>query len=264
MSKYFSETVENARAHYAKMSDEAVAEKFSGNGFIAFISVEDRTYYVNTRIDGLAQLVMMEIAPGIHCTPESRSLVGDYVLKINESFKSCAIHIEGNGTLYIKAEQRFDDGPVSTYSFHVMEMECIKILDAFEKVLDKLAGLRLITPEEADVEKVYDEHMKKIFNALRDKLLNDDHDEDDDLNEKIKKELEEELEKELEEEIAAEFDKIFGKAENESDEDESKEKKPRRNRFLPRRKRHGGDESALPEKNDFESIVSADSEEDEN
>ncbi len=251
MSDYFYETVENARVHYSKMLPGCVGEKFDGSGFIAFIRTENRTYYVNTRIDSDADLVMMEIAPGIYCSPASRAMVGEYIAKINESFKSCTLHIEDNGTLYIKAEQRFDDAPISTASFRLLEVECIKILDVFETVLDKIANLRLITPEEADVEKVYDAHMKKIFNLIREKIEECDYDDT-------------EIDSETEERLLAEIEELFDDVDNEACDAAPKEKKPRKNRILPKRKRSGAKDETLPEKVDFDSIVSIESEEDAN
>ena len=68
-----------------------------------------------------------------------------------------------------------------------MEGECIKILDAFEVVLDKLAHSKLIEPDEADVEKVIKKHIEKIkmklAEDLSDKFSFDDDEDDDDEDE---------------------------------------------------------------------------------
>ena len=69
--------------------------------------------------------------------------------------------------------------------FKIMEGEEIKILDTFEVVLDKLAHMKLISPEEADVEKMIEAHIKRMRKSLIDDFAahaarkKDDDDDDD-------------------------------------------------------------------------------------
>ncbi len=183
MAKYFNETVRNGERYYERANHNYTAKMIDGEGFTTRIDSSDKTYFVITRIDEGAELVIMEISPSIHCPKEARSQVGEYIDKINSRYKCCNLRIAPNGNLHIHAEQRFDDAPLSVEMFKIMEGECIKILDTFEIVLDKLAHMKLLEPNEADVEKVIEKHIEKIkiklAKDLSDKLALDDDDEDD-------------------------------------------------------------------------------------
>ncbi|MGN1168589.1 MAG: hypothetical protein ACI4RB_00595 [Acutalibacteraceae bacterium] len=182
MSKHYYETMVNGENFYKNAKHNYTAKMMDGGGFTARIDTSDRTYYVITRVDDDAELVIMEIAPCIFCSEGARSQVGEYIDKINAKYKSCNLRIAHNGNLHIHAEQRFDDGPLSVEMFRTLESECIKILDTFEIVLDKLAHLKLIEPDEADVEKMIDNHRAKFLKRMVDsvpEILSDDDDDDD-------------------------------------------------------------------------------------
>ena len=187
MSKHFNETIRNGERYFERADHNYTAKMMDGEGFTARIDSSDRTYFVITRIDEGAELVIMEISPSIHCPKEARSQVGEYIDKINARYKCCNLRIAPNGNLHIHAEQRFDDAPLSVEMFKIMEGECIKILDTFEVVLDKLAHSKLIEPDEADVEKVIKKHIEKIkmklAEDLSDKFSFDDDEDDDDEDE---------------------------------------------------------------------------------
>ena len=187
MAKYFNGTVRNGERYYERADHNYTAKMMDGEGFTARIDSSDRTYFVITRIDEGAELVIMEISPSIHCSKEARSQVGEYIDKINARYKCCNLRIAPNGNLHIHAEQRFDDAPLSMEMFKIMEGECIKILDTFEVVLDKLAHMKLLEPDEADVEKVIKKHIEKIkmklAEDLSDKFTFDDDEDDDDEDE---------------------------------------------------------------------------------
>ena len=182
MAKHFNETVRNGERYYERANHNYTAKMMDGEGFTARIDSSDRTYFVITRIDEGAELVIMEISPSIHCPKEARSQVGEYIDKINARYKCCNLRIAPNGNLHIHAEQRFDDAPLSVEMFKIMEGECIKILDTFEVVLEKLAHMKLLDPDEADVEKVIKKHIEKIKMKLAEDLSEDfsfDDNEDD-------------------------------------------------------------------------------------
>lgn len=162
MAKYFNETLRNGESYYEIADHNYTAKMMNGEGFSSRIDTLDRTYFVTTKIDKNAELVVMEISPSIHCPKEARSQVGEYIDKINTRYKCCNLRIAPNGNLHIHAEQRFDDAPLSVEMFKIMEGECIKILDTFEVVLDKLAHMKLLEPDEADVEKVIKKHIEKV------------------------------------------------------------------------------------------------------
>ncbi len=186
MSKHFNETIRNGERYFERADHNYTAKMMDGEGFTARIDSSDRTYFVITRIDEGAELVIMEISPSIHCPKEARSQVGEYIDKINARYKCCNLRIAPNGNLHIHAEQRFDDAPLSMEMFKIMEGECIKILDTFEVVLDKLAHMKLLEPDEADVEKVIKKHIEKIkmklAEDLSDKISLDDDEDDNDEN----------------------------------------------------------------------------------
>lgn len=157
----------------AKMLDEG--------GFLARIDSSNRTYFVTARVDEGTESVMMEIAPSIICSKESRSQVGEYIAKINSKYKCCNLRIASNGNIFIHAEQRFKDKALSVETFENMERESMKILRTFATILEKLSNMKLLEPEEADVEKVIE--MNFIASLDMDsigKLSFDDDDNDED------------------------------------------------------------------------------------
>ncbi len=170
MSKYFNETMHNGETYYAISDHKYTAKMMDGEGFTARIDTSDRTYSVITRIDKSAEVVIMEISPSIHCPKEARSQIGEYIDKINANYKCCNLRIAPNGNLHIHTEQRFDDAPLSVLMFKIMEGECVKILDAFNIPLEKLAHMKLLEPDEADVEKVIKKHIEKIAKQLTEDL----------------------------------------------------------------------------------------------
>lgn len=181
MSKHFNETMRNAERYYERVEHNCTAKIINGNGFTAHIDTTDRTYFVSTRIDKNAELVIMEISPAIHCSKEARSQVSEYINKINATFKCGNLRIESNGNIYMHTEQRFDDAPLSSDMFGIMEKTCMVILDTFELIIEKLAHMKLLEPDEADIEKVikiYNE--KKRMSLAEETLFDDDEDDDDD------------------------------------------------------------------------------------
>lgn len=185
MSNYYEETMRNGERYYEKCSHNYSAKMLDGGGFTSRIDTADRTYHIITRVDEKAELVIMEISPTIYCCNEARAQVGEYINLINDKYKCCNIRISHNGNIHAHAEQRFDDAPLSEDMFEIMEGEEIKILDTFEVVLDKLAHMKLISPEEADVEKMIEAHIKRMRKSLIDDFAahaarkKDDDDDDD-------------------------------------------------------------------------------------
>lgn len=167
MAKHFNETVRNGEKYYERADHNYTAKMMDSEGFTARIDSSDRTYFVITRIDEDAELVIMEISPSIHCPKEARSQVGEYIDKINARYKCCNLRVAPNGNLHIHAEQRFDDAPLSSDMFRIMEGACIKILDTFYTPLKKLANCKLITAEEADVDTVILNQDEKIKSRLK-------------------------------------------------------------------------------------------------
>lgn len=182
MPKYFKETMRNAQEFYQNTDCSVVAKMLDGSGFVGIYEMVDRPYYFTTKIEKELDVVYMEMDPCIHCCKEAVGQLSEYIAQINEKFMVCDFRIAKNGKVYIHTEQRFEDGPLSASTFSHLEMECIKRLDAFETVLEKLANLRLLTPEEADVNKVLEKHEKKIEDMVADAFA------------KIEKELENDLE----------------------------------------------------------------------
>lgn len=168
MSKYFKETMRNAQEFYKNTDCSIVAKTFDSDGFVGIYEMADRPYFFVTKIEEDNDVAYMEISPCILCRKEAVGQMSEYMSQINEKFMTCNFRVADNGKVYIHTEQRFDDGPISTSTFGFMEMECIKRLDAFESVLDKLANLRLLTPEEADVNKVLEKHNEKIGDIIAD------------------------------------------------------------------------------------------------
>lgn len=183
MRNYF-ETMKNGEEFYKNSRHNYVAKTLDGNGFTSRIDTKDRAYNVIARIDKHSEMVIMEIYPGIHCAKETRAQTTEYISKINDKHKTCNLRISVNGNVYIHAEQRFNDAGVSIDMFRHMEAACMKILDTFENVIEKLAHARLLESEEADIERVILNHMKSRRGAavseLSDMLLGNDDDDDDD------------------------------------------------------------------------------------
>ena len=129
MAKYFNETMRNCESYYKKADHNYTARMVDGEGFTARLDSTERTYFISTTVDQGAELVVMRISPNIHCSKAARAQVGEYIDKINAKYKCCNLRVESNGNLYIHAEQRFDDGPLSETMFKIMEAECLKILE---------------------------------------------------------------------------------------------------------------------------------------
>lgn len=190
MSKNFKETMHNGETYYAISNHKYTARMMDSEGFTARIDTLNRTYSVITRIDESAEMVIMEISPSIHCPKEARSQVGEYIDKINAIYKCCNLRMAPNGNIHIHTEQRFNDAPLSVLMFKIMEGECIKILDAFYIPLEKLAHIKLLEPDEADVEKVIKKHIEKVTKQLAEDLPDnfpfgedeseDEHEDEDD------------------------------------------------------------------------------------
>lgn len=162
MSKYFKETMRNAKEFYSNAGCSVVAKMINEDGFIGSYEMSDRSYFFTMKIEEKPEVVYLEMSPCIHCYKEAVGQVTEYMAQINEKFMACDFRVSPNGKVYIHTEQRFDDGPISVNTFRAMEIECVERLDAFATVLDKLANLKLITPEEADVDKVLSKHNEKM------------------------------------------------------------------------------------------------------
>lgn len=190
----FNKTMEAAEFFYENSMHNFAAKTLDNNGFTARIDFEDKQYWSVSRIDEDAEIVIMEISPSIICLPEARSQLGEYIQLINNKYKTGNIRISTNNSVYIHTEQRFDDAPLISSMFQLMEGTCIKILDTFYAPLSKLANCKLITAEEADVDTVISKHNGEIKSKLREletetnslfgrlerKSENTDNDDDDD------------------------------------------------------------------------------------
>lgn len=163
----FVETMEAAEKFYETSMHNYAAKTLDYDGFTARLDFEDKQYWTVSRIDKDAELVIMEISPSIICLSEARSQLSEYITAINNKYKIGNIRISSNGALHIHSEQRFDDAPLSSDMFRVMEGACIKILDTFYTPLKKLANCKLITAEEADVDTVILNHDEKIKSKLK-------------------------------------------------------------------------------------------------
>lgn len=198
MSKNFVQTMRNCGKFYQNSDHKYVAKMMDGEGYTAHISSDDRTFFVVTRVDKNASLVITEISPNIHCEREARGQFGEYISQINTNFKSGNIRIASNGNVYVQVEQHFDDAPLSVEMFEELETIAKKLILPYLGVLDKLAHMRLLNPEEADPDMVFakhiksklSEHMERIArNPLSDdddflgkhRIDNDDDDDDDDI-----------------------------------------------------------------------------------
>lgn len=179
MKNYYNETMENAEQYYKNADYNHTAKMIDGGGFTTRIDTSECPYFVTTRIDEGAEVVVMEIEPLIHCNKETRSQVSEYIAKINPTFKCGNIRISENGSIIAHTEQRFNDSPLSADMFRIMEVESLKILDIFSEPIDKLAHSRLIEPDEANVEKMIILNMKKVkerFERVSDLISEDDDD----------------------------------------------------------------------------------------
>ena len=184
MSKNYLQTFRNGERHYSFGGYSCVAKIMGNEGFTVRIDTSRRSYFAISMIDRGAQLLTMEIYPGIHCCKEAQGQVSEYISKINAKYKCCNLRLSFNGDVHTHAEQRFDDNPVSAEMFKIMECECMKILDTFENVLEKLAHMKLLESDEADVDKMIEKHLEKVKKTLAEKLSerlskNSDDDEDD-------------------------------------------------------------------------------------
>jgi hypothetical protein len=163
MNSHFISTLRNGERYYREAGHNASARIFDNGGFTSTICTEDRTYNVITRIDEDAEVVLMEVSPGITCCKEAFAQVSEYIAKINASYKTCNLRIRSNGQLYMQTEQRFIDAPVDRATFERMEHNSLMILDTFAAVLEKLAHLKLIDADEADTDKVIQNHRKQAL-----------------------------------------------------------------------------------------------------
>jgi hypothetical protein len=163
MTRHFIKTLQNGEKHYRESGHSISARIFDNGGFTSTIYTEDRAYNVVTRIDRDAEVVVMEVSPGIICCKESLPQVSEYITQINANYKTCNLRINSNGHLYVQTEQRFINAPVDSDTFESMEHNSLIILDTFATVLDKLAHLKLIDADEADIEKVVQNHRKKVL-----------------------------------------------------------------------------------------------------
>lgn len=182
MTKNFLETVQNGIKYYSDSRHSHVAKMMNKCGFISRIDFEERTYFSVATIDQNAELVFIEVSPCIYCCKASRSQVGEYIDKINSFYKNCNIRISENGNLYIHTEQRFSDAPLTPEMFKTLEEDCLRKISVFETILDKLAHLKLLEPEEADVDIVIEKKLRKRVADYYKSLLATDnkHYEDDD------------------------------------------------------------------------------------
>lgn len=179
MTKNFLETVQNGIKYYSDSKHSHVAKMMNQCGFIYRIDFEERTYFSETIIDQNAELVFVEVSPCIYCCKASRSQVGEYIDKINSFYKNCNIRISENGNLYMHTEQRFSDAPLTPEMFKKLEEDCLRKISVFETILDKLAHLKLLDPEEANVDAVIEKTLRKrTAEYYKSLLTTDDEDED--------------------------------------------------------------------------------------
>ena len=193
MSKYYyKETFKNAKKYYEGVRHNYVAQIFNGQGFTSRIDMDDKMYFVITRIDKDSELVILEIFPSIHCiNSDAIELVSSYISKINPIYKCCSFQVTQSGSVFVKAEQHFKDGPIAESLFADLEFQLIKLLDTFEVPLHKLSCIKLLSPEESDVHKMIEKHnqkIKKIISSVRDDIFDipvfdEDYDDDDDCSE---------------------------------------------------------------------------------
>ncbi len=162
-----AKTMEAAESFYGNSMHNFAAKTLDNDGFTARLDFEDKQYWSISRIDADAEIVITEISPSIICLPEARGQLSEYIQMINSKYKTGNIRISTNNSVYIHTEQRFDDGPLTSSMFRIMEGACIKILDTFYTPLNKLANCKLITAEEADVDTVISKHDEEIKSKLR-------------------------------------------------------------------------------------------------
>lgn len=151
MNINYLETLHNCESFYTNSHHNYSAKTLNGEGFTARIDIIDRTYYSATHFDWKAKTVIMEISPGINCSKEYISQTLEYISKINLHFKNANIKIESNGTVCAYISQNLDDDVLPSEIFGFMEAECLRLLNIFHNVVDKLAHGKLIEPEEADI-----------------------------------------------------------------------------------------------------------------
>ncbi len=166
MSKYYVETLRNGGRYIESSRHNYKAKLMNGGGYTSRIDTIDRSYHLTLKIDKEAELSVLQIDPSIHCLEKAREQVGSYITQINTRYKCCNVRCRENGNIYVQCEQRFNDRAITPDLFLIMERECMKILDTFEVVLQKLSNIKLISSEETDVDAMIEKHQKKIKEML--------------------------------------------------------------------------------------------------
>lgn len=157
---------ENAHEYFESKKYNYAAEMLNGQGITAQACYPDCNYYFTLRIED--DLAILEIAPGIHCEPEYRGQTAEYINSVNAFFKCNNLRISNEGTVYIQSEHRLTDGPITADILELMERTSLQILRPYKSVIAKLSQGRLITEEEANIEKTLFNNIDfEVFNKER-------------------------------------------------------------------------------------------------
>lgn len=143
-------TIENVKAHLKKDLHSFVCQLCEAeNGFLCQIRLDTRTYFEKIVVNEQAQLICMEIYPGIHCEDLQRAHMTNFINDINEAQLCGAVRLRKNGDVYYQITQAIMDSPVSVDSVEWMEFILLQMTYDYEVELELVAhGEHLVGPEE--------------------------------------------------------------------------------------------------------------------
>lgn len=144
----------NANFFFEKFHKDRGGALFDREGFFADIPTDDRTFNVFCFVDGKANVIYMEMYPGIHVEKPFIGQVASYIEKINGERKCASLRIHSNGVLYCHCEQDIEYVAATDTTILNMEIKCMGLLEVYVNVLDKLAHGILLEPDESDFKKV--------------------------------------------------------------------------------------------------------------
>lgn len=166
-----------------------VAEMLGKNekGFLCEV-VDDRTYYEKIRVDQLAELVIIEVFPGIHCENCYRSQFFEHTGPINNRQKCGEIKLSDNGDVYLQIAQSIKDAPVSVKTIELLEQILLIGISGKMKNLERVCHGHLpLEEKENPFERIIRTHFME--KEREEDWENDDDKEMKELVESIKQDL---------------------------------------------------------------------------
>ena len=147
--KVENDILQSMRIHF-RLDEYDTSVRLHGGGFLASFVISGRRCRMEMRLERTERCVTAKLYPGIHCFPQARPMVSEYILKVTELFPKATLCLSEEGEIYAKTMQRYRFEPIPLAIFVEMKEDLRQLISEFAGPLEKLASLHLLALEEID------------------------------------------------------------------------------------------------------------------